>query len=190
MSNLVESIKRLVKNDCCSGSNLLDESFFDLHLAVVEKYSMELCEFFPEANKLVLGLASWLHDLSVIRDYGKLAAHNVESAKIAGELLDGKLDDAGLILLEDAITNHNMPYNDGSAESMILSNADAMSKLDYPVYWISYAYKRRFSKYKEAVKWYEELIRKTYKLLIPEAVNLVKEKYEAAVELIMKEINC
>ena len=186
MSDLVKAIKQMVKVDCMSEKNLFDKSFYFLHLNVVEKYTQELCRFFP-ANNEILQIASYLHDISAIRNFDCLATHHIESAKIAADILCNKMNDNEIKLLEDAITNHSMPYNDGSVESMILSNADAMSKLDCPVFWISYAYKRKFNNYNDSVKWYSETVNNTFQMMIPKAREIIGKKFETVKQIIKNE---
>ncbi len=180
MNDIVEVIKELVKSECKSDKNYLDESIYDFHLRIVEKYCIELCKCFSKANLLVLQIAAYIHDLSAIRNYDLLPVHNKESAKLAKDIFGDKLTSEELQLLEDAIVNHNLPFNNGTIESMILSNADAMSKFECPIYWISYANKRRFTTFKESVNWYGDLIDKVFWMIVPEAKKISEEKYQQA----------
>lgn len=185
MYDLLKEIKSAVRSECKLKENFMDDCFYNLHLEKVEKYSLELNRFYP-ADIEILGLAAYLHDISAIRDYKTIGEHNLVSADIAGEIMAGRLAPAGLVILQDAIRKHSFPVKEGTAESIILSNADAMSKFDCPVYWISYAYKRRFGTYNESADWYMSLIGKTYDLMLPEAREIIDRKYILIKEMPLK----
>ena len=188
MSELLQTLKEMVKKDCQAPANRLDAAFYDLHLVPVEKHALKLCRH-VSADKELVSLAAYLHDLAVIRDYSCLAAHHLAGAELAGELLKNNLPAHKLAVLQEAISNHNLPCNNASGESLALSNADAMSKLDAPFFWIAYAYKHKFQNFSASVHWYRELVTSTYAMLIDSAQAMIKDKYEVVLNFIENEVS-
>jgi hypothetical protein len=170
-------IKEHLLAQCEAETNMMDRSYYRFHISFVEEYALGLASFFG-ARKELVRLAALTHDLGAISDYANLAAHHLVGADIAASLLAGKIPDGDIEIIADAIRNHNAPIRSGSPEAVTLSHADALSKFDAPVYWILYAWKRKFSTIDESLSWYSALLSSTYALMDPEARHLVDEKYD------------
>lgn len=79
-------IRDYVLQECRRSENVLGAAFFDQHLAVVAEYADCLAQRLG-ANREVVELAAWLHDISAVRDARTLADHARISAEQAGRLL-------------------------------------------------------------------------------------------------------
>ncbi len=125
----VEIVKELVRKECMT-SAFADKGvwFFPVHLLAVEKYAQWLLERLPEANKEIVMLAVWLHDIQRIRmingDHQEVGA--VEAEKVLSEQ---GCDKAIIDRVTNVIKTHSC--NDGNLpvtlEGEILATADAMS---------------------------------------------------------------
>ena len=75
-----------VKNACETPNNVLTKYFFKEHISVVVEYSEKLCEVL-NADKEIIRLSAYLHDISAVLDFKTLATHNSDSAEIAKNIL-------------------------------------------------------------------------------------------------------
>ena len=71
---------------CRKPENALDASFFDLHLKVVAFYAVALADTLG-ADREVVEIASYLHDISAVMDIKTLLTHPINSGDIAEKLL-------------------------------------------------------------------------------------------------------
>ena len=172
-----DEMEQYVRTCCSTPTNMMSGSYYDVHIRFVEDYALKIAPHFGAAPGLVR-IAAITHDLGAITDYPALAQHHLTGADITSKLLEGKIPDSGIAVIADAIRNHNMPVRTGSPEAIALSHADGLSKFDSPVYWICYAWKRKFDSFGESVKWYENLLVSVYQLLAPEERTLINEKHE------------
>jgi len=173
-----DTIKQIMAEECTKEYNLLDPSFYFEHLAVVEKYSLALASV-CDADIELVSIASYIHDISAVRDFPSMAEHHIKGATIARQILAGLLPESDIEKICDAIAHHNFPVKEGNPEAIVLSNADSMSKFDSPFFWIAYAHKRKCGSFKEAVIWYKTLLDKTWELMIPEAKDIIDTQRDA-----------
>ena len=178
-----ETIKQLMANECIQEYNLLDPAFFHEHLAVVEKYSLALAPVCGADRELVT-IASYIHDVSAVRDFSSISEHHIKGACLARKILASLIPKSDTEKICDAITHHNFPVKEGIAETIVLSHADAMSKFDSPFFWIAYAYKRKCNSFTESVMWYRTMLEKTWDLMIPDAQDLVRDKRDSIIDLL------
>ena len=183
LARTAEEMRQYVLERCSAQSNMMSGSYYDVHLRFVEDYALRIAPHFG-ANQGLVRIAALSHDLGAITDYAALAQHHMTGADIASKLLEGKIPDGDIAVIADAIRHHNMPVRTGSPEAIALSHADGLSKFDSPVYWICYAWKRKFDSFEESVKWYEALLANTYAAMDPEVRKLIDGKYEAAKRII------
>jgi putative nucleotidyltransferase with HDIG domain len=178
-----DSVKQLMRDECSKDYNKMDQAFFCEHLAAVEKYALALAPATGADSELV-SIASYIHDISAVRDFDAMAQHHILGGEIARQILSGLIDEAGVERIIEAVVLHNLPVKEGGAEAVVLSNADAMSKFDSPIYWISYAHKRKSCTFTEAVAWYRSLLDKTWSLMIPDAQQIISSRRDAVNELL------
>ena len=173
------TIHDFVKTACQKQTNVLTDSFFKEHIALVVSYSKKLCDIL-NADKEIVSLSAYLHDISAVLDFKTLATHNLNSAEIAKELLSqnnypkNKIEKISL-----CIVNHSSPVglNDGTTEEICLSNADAISQIVNPGYWLYFAFKIRNLNYNDGKNWYLSRIDDNWSKLIDPAKKLIEPDY-------------
>jgi HD superfamily phosphodiesterase len=125
MNRKINQIKKLVKSECVANGL---GWFYDCHLLAVEKFAQELLEKLPEADKEIVMLGVWLHDLQRVRgikgDHAKIGASEAEKV-----LEQFKYSQETIARVEEIILAHScdtrlMPK---TREGKILASADAMS---------------------------------------------------------------
>lgn len=120
-------IKKIIKNECINSSNI-DAWFYDIHLLGVEKFANELLNELPEADKEIVMLGVWLHDLQRIRgkkgDHAKIGAEEAEKVMKQFQYSKEVIKHVREIILSHSCDTKLKPK---SLEGKILASADAMS---------------------------------------------------------------
>lgn len=179
-----------VKDACEKPDNFLSKYFFDEHLSVVAKYSEKLSDLL-KADKEILVLSSYLHDISAVFDIKTLATHNKNSAEIAKDiLLQNNYPKEKVEKVFQCIFRHTSPIKleDGTVEEVCLSNADAISQIINPSFWLYFAFKIRNLNYEDGKNWYLSRINDNWNKLVEPAKNLIKNEYYNIQEALTKKI--
>jgi len=183
MSDKIYTIKKQIQKEC-EQDKIMKGWWFEAHLLGVEKFAKELLRKFPKADKEVVMLGVWLHDLQRIHrikgDHEKIGAR--EAVKVMKEY---GYDPKTIRGVEDIILAHScekrMP---SSLEGKILATADGMSHY-YNDFFLKIAVlgQRDAKEYK---KWLAEKLDRNYnrKLFFPFAKKKIKSRHELFKKLI------
>ena len=165
---------------CRKPENALDASFFDLHLKVVAFYAVALADTLG-ADREVVEIASYLHDISAVMDIKTLLTHPINSGDIAEKLLLSEgYPYEKTIKVKQRILRHASPeaLGKGTAEEDCLSNADAMSQIAVPAYWLYFTFCARKQSFEDGFDWYRNRVEAGWKALVPQAKVLAEDKYQ------------
>ena len=176
---MTEIMKNYAKELCEKPENILTPHFFTEHLLIVAEYGDKLSAILNGKTEIVT-IAAYLHDISAVIDFKTLPTHNEKSADIAENILQQHNYDKSTIgQIKKCILNHITPLgiNDGSVEDICLSNADAISQIVNPSFWLYFAFKILSLDFNDARKWYLNKIESSWNLLIEPAKKLIEEKY-------------
>jgi putative nucleotidyltransferase with HDIG domain len=176
---ILNFIKELVEKDCDSTQNAFGAAFFSQHILVVRDYALRLAGQL-NADPEAVELAAYLHDISAIRDFGTLLSHAADGADLAEAILKDKLPDRSKIeTIRRAVINHSRPVQQGqgSPEEVSLSNADAISQIIRPAYWMYYVFSVRKMSFGQGMDWYREKVNSNWNNLIPQAKDLIYDEY-------------
>jgi len=127
MASNVEKIKQQIKKECAK-SKTVPDWFFKRHLSGVETFALKLLKRLPNANREVVLLAVWLHDLQRIR--GLKGNHAKAGAAEAKKVLrEYGYDQSVIKAVKSVILSHscNSKTMPKTVEEKILASADAMS---------------------------------------------------------------
>ena len=167
----LNSIRELVKNEA-------EKSDRDYHIVAVMKYARILAEL-SNANQDVVELAAILHDIGRIRFGGK--NHGTTGIPEAEKIMKDhnvpqEIIDEVKHCVESHMSKEIMPRTE---IAKIIANADAMAHFDMlPVFFY---YRGKKLSFEDTFKRVEEKIEHNWqtKLTIPEAKQMVEEKYKA-----------
>jgi len=176
---IVEAMKEHVAEACKSGKNAFGPAFLEEHLSVVVEYARKLGETLG-ADLEIIELAAWLHDLSAVQDFAALPRHPALSADIARKLLQEKdYPPERIERVAKCIASHSAPVQIGGGllEEVCLSNADAMSQIVKPAYWLYYVFRVRQFGFAEGRDWLRQRVEINWAALIPPARALIEEQY-------------
>ncbi|MCX6742675.1 MAG: HD domain-containing protein, partial [Candidatus Parcubacteria bacterium] len=130
----------------------------------------------------IVTIAAWMHDYASIYDFKLYKDHHIHGLKFAQEIL------SGLNYPQDKIdkVKHCIEAHRGSQgikrqtlEAECVASADAMAHItNFPALLIL-AWKVHNMDYQTGIDWALAKMERSWNKLIPEAKELVKEKYEA-----------
>lgn len=183
---LTSDVQSYVQQACLRSENIFSPAFFDEHLAEVAQCATRLATELG-ADREIVELAAYLHDISAILDYSSLADHARLGADAASRILQAcGFPSARAAAVAAASIRHSTPLALGSAsvEAVCISNADAMSRLLHPAYWLYYAFSVRKLSFSEGRTWFRSLIEKEWGLMIEPARKMVAGHYAIAMNLL------
>lgn len=181
--HLIEDVKDFVKRECANSSVDYSKEWVD-HLESVSSNALKLADKLG-ADKEVVILASWLHDIgSIVKEK---IDHHITGAKIAEE----KLTELGyprekIEMVKHCIFSHRASQNikRESIEAQIVADADSMAHFDNTSDLIKAEKVFRNTPLGEARKLIRQKLVRSWNKLSPEAQKLVKLKYEKQMALL------
>lgn len=183
MTNKINQIKNLVKNECFN-SGFIDNWFYSVHLLGVEKFAKELLKKLPKANQEIVLLGVWLHDLQRVRgikgDHAKMGAVEAEKVMKQFGYSEKTIKHVKEMILAHSCDTRLMPK---TLEGKILASADAMSHYVNDFYLtIAVTGERDLAKFK---KWALEKLDRDYqkKIFFDFARKIIERRHK-----ILKEV--
>ncbi|MHB8904101.1 MAG: HD domain-containing protein [Patescibacteria group bacterium] len=179
--DIVQEIKNFVEAECRKPSSKYGYEPFIFHFIPVVQYVERLADELG-ADKEVLLLAAWLHDIGSII-YGR-EDHHITGAKIAeNKLKELNYPSEKIELVKLCILNHRGSKNNirGSLEEQILAEADVLSNFDNiaGIFKAAFIYENKSQgEAKDSVR--QKLTNKYNQLQFENSKKLIKPKYEAA----------
>jgi len=181
-----QAIRALVQRECQAKANVFGPAFFEQHVTPVAMYAGELARRLG-ADETTVELAAYLHDLSAVRDPATLPTHALDSARIACEILTQHGYPPHVVdAVRSSIERHSTPvvFGQGSIEEICLSNADVMSHIGRPVYWLFYQYRVRGVSYEDGASWLRGRTLTVWSGLVDEAKDIIAPDRELTLELL------
>jgi HD superfamily phosphodiesterase len=176
-------IKSQIKQEC-EKSKSIPDWFYKDHLSQVEKNAKEILREQTKADKEVVLLGVWLHDLQRIRgikgDHQKIGAREAEKVMKEYDYDKEMIEKVKSIILSHSC-NSKKP---SSLEGKILASADAVSHYQNDFYLkIALTGQRDLKEYKA---WLKEKLNRNYnkKLYFVSAKKKIKERHDLFVKLI------
>lgn len=175
---ILEKVKEMVRGEC---DHLGVPHQWDHHILVVLDYAKKLVKKHPKADREVIELAVYLHDLTRIREFGPKKEHNITGAAEAEKILS-RLDypNDKTVMVRNAVMEHSPGGKPKAIESKILHVADALSHFKAIPYFMWLRGKKHDSA-RDAMDWVRDKIRDAEKKMpvLPESKKLVKKEYRA-----------
>jgi uncharacterized protein len=183
--DIVQKIRDFVKEECEKPTSKYGVEPFEFHFIPVAKYAEGLADELKADKEIVL-LAAWLHDIGSIID-GR-GEHHITGAKIAEEKLkEFSYPPERVELVKNCILNHRGSRQDSreSLEEKILAEADAISTFDAipGLFKAAFTYEGKTQdEAKKSVR--QKLENKWNQLHLENSKRIVQPKFEAAMLLL------
>ena len=176
---LIVAARRYAVELCARKENLFGDAFFEAHLQLVVQYADTLA-IRHGADREIVMLAAWLHDLAAVRDRSAIPEHHRVGADMAQAFLasHGYPPDR-IQQVMDCVVLHTKPLreSEGTMEACCLSNADAMAKIANPSYWLYYAFHINKREFHDGKSWYLQLMDAAWDAMMVSAKEIIGDKY-------------
>lgn len=176
---VTDYIREYVKAEC--SKTTFNHELYENHIKVVAGYAVRLAEILG-ADKLVVELASYLHDFAAVHNFEHANDHHIIGAKAAEELLyQFKFSDDIISQVKEALLMHTKPQskNGASIEAVCLSNAVAMSQLAKPSFWMYYGFTVKKKNYNDCIRKYVKWMEENWQTMIEPAREMMSTEYAA-----------
>lgn len=155
--------------------------FVELHLKVVRDFAAKLAEI-KNADRGVVELSVWLHDITHAQN-NIPNMHNKVNAEFSKTFLKEKgFDEETIEKVCHCILTHRCKdgYFPETLEARIVATADALSHIEKFDLLLELAFYAKKYSTKEAYEWLSKKIARDWndKILVPEAKEMIKHKYE------------
>jgi len=176
---IISKVREYVKKECIGFSKIDD--VFEGHILGVVSFAEKLAEEY-NANKFVVVLAAYLHDITHIQTHNH-KTHEIEGSKFVLEYLKQfDISQKEIDLVSLCILNHRGSKNHKkeSIEEKIVACADAMDHINRCLRMF-YRANNKGDSYEVSAKFISEKLQRSWKKIeLDKARNLVSKKYEAA----------
>lgn len=182
-ANKILEIKKIIKKEC-ETLGFTNDWFYDTHLLAVEKFAKKLLKKLPKADKEIVMLGVWLHDIQRIRgiegDHAKIGAREAGKVMKKFDYNKNKTKLVKKIILTHCCNTKLMPE---TIEGKILASADAMSHYTNNFYLkVAISGDKNFQDYK---KWALEKLNRDYneKIYFNFAKKIIKKNHNILMSL-------
>jgi len=168
---MIEKIKTIMKDKCT------DKYSWQYHILPVVKYAKLLAKKL-NADEEIVEVSAWLHDVKMFDDdENHHTSGPIEAEKILKEL---NYPNEKIEKVKHCIHSHrkSKDIKKESIEAECVASADVMAHFDSIPYLFYIAFTLRKMGLDEGKEWVKKKLERGWDKLIPEAKEMVKEKYE------------
>ena len=156
------------------------------HIEAVVKNAELLAEKY-NADKEVVIIAAWLHDIASITDYSLYEMHHIHGAEIAEELLKKfGYDKEKIDLVKKCIVSHrgSVKLDKSTIEEKCVADADAISHFDNIPSLLYLAYVEKNMDIEEGKEFVKGKLQRSYQKLSEESKQHYIQKYKNTMEVL------
>lgn len=130
------------------------------------------------ADKEVVIIAAWLHDIASITDYSLYEMHDIHGAQIAFDILN-KFNYDTMALVQKSIRNHrgSVESDKTTKEELCVADADAISHFDNVPSLLYLAYVTRGMEYDFGKQFVKEKLNRSFSKLSQDSKDFYADKY-------------
>lgn len=181
---MIKTIQKHIEELSGKDENKFGMNAYHYHFVPVVKNAVKLAEKI-NADREIVEIAAWLHDVgSILGDYEN---HHVSGAEYAGEYLR-KLNypEEKIKQVQHCILTHrsSKKIKRDTIEAECIASADAMAHIDEFISLFYLALVVHKLGVFDAKKFVKKKLQNGWDKLVPEAKEIVKDKYKAAMLLI------
>jgi len=130
-TDIIEYLQREIYIRCKQPTNKFGMGCY-YHIESVVKNGEILAEKY-NADKEIVMIAAWLHDIASVTDYALYEEHHIHGARIAYEILSKlSYDESKISIVQNCIQNHrgSVYLNKNNVEELCVADADAISHFE------------------------------------------------------------
>ena len=156
------------------------------HIVAVVKNAEILAEKYG-ADKEVVLIAAWLHDIASITDYSLYDLHHIHGAEMAyGILKEYGYDNKKIRLVQECIKKHRGSVNleKNSLEELCVADADVISHFDSVPSLLYLAYVQKGMGIEDGKEFVKSKLARSFQKLSTESKQHYQNKYEKVMEVL------
>ena len=156
------------------------------HIEAAVKNGALLAERYG-ADKEVVMIAAWLHDIASATDYSLYPEHHIHGAEMAqGILSQWDYEPEKIALVQSCVRSHrgSVPLGRESVEELCVADADAVSHFDSLPSLLYLAYRERGMGLEEGKKFVKEKLERSFQKLSPQSRELYQNKYRQVMDIL------
>lgn len=156
------------------------------HISAVVNHAEILAEKYG-ADKEVVMIAAWLHDIASITDYSLYELHHIHGAEMAYQILkEYGYDDKKTSLVQKCIRNHrgSVSLEKLSLEELCVADADAISHFDSVPSLLYLAYVQKCMGMEEGRAFVKDKLTRSFQKLSAESKRHYQDKFEKVMEVL------
>ena len=184
-NDILEELQGYIEDRCQKPTNQFGMGCY-YHIAAVVKNAEALSEKY-RADKEVVMVASWLHDIASITDYRLYELHHIHGAEMAAQILKGyNYDDKKILLVQECIKNHrgSMNLEKRTVEELCVADADAISHFDSVPSLLYLAYVQKGMGIEEGKEFVKYKLIRSFQKLSAESKKYYQNKFEMVMEIL------
>ena len=156
------------------------------HIVAVVKNAEILAEKYG-ADKEIVMIAAWLHDIASITDYSLYEQHHIHGAKMAYSILkEYDYDEQRIELVQECIKNHrgSVSLEKSSIEELCVADADAISHFDSVPSLLYLAYAQKGMGIEEGKEFVKSKLTRSFQKLSAESKKHYQNKFEKVMDVL------
>lgn len=182
---MIHDIERMVEQVCKQETNIFGYTIWTHHIVPVVRNAKQLAKLM-DADLEIVELAALLHDFASVKDEALYKDHHINSAIEAEKILKNFDYPAQKIkAVKHCIETHRGSIDEQrrSIEAECVASADAMAHIQNVPALLYSAYNRG-KDIDEGTDWLRNKLQRSWNKMIPQAQNIVRDKYEAALKIL------
>lgn len=177
----IKKLRDLVETACKQKTNMYGYGIWTYHMVAVIENSKKLAEKLG-ADKEIVEIAAILHDYAAVSNKDFAKEHHLKGMEMSEQVLKRYHYPKDRIeLVKECIYSHrgSTDIEPKTMEAKILASADAMAHFDNVDSLFYTVYEEQKMEIDEGTKWILGKLERSWKKLMPEAQEIMKDKYEA-----------
>lgn len=183
--DILNNLQKEIHDRCQRETNKFGMGCY-YHIVAAVKNAEILAEKYG-ADKEVVLIAAWLHDIASVTDYSLYDLHHIHGAKMASSILkEYGYDSKKILLVEECIKNHRGSVNSerNSLEALCVADADAISHFDSIPGLLYLAYVQKGMGIEEGKGFVKDKLVRSFQKLSAESKRHYQDKFEKVMEVL------
>jgi len=184
-TDILEYLRNEVYARCQRPENAFGMGCFH-HIEAVVKNAELLAEKY-QADKEVVMIAAWLHDIASVTDFALYEEHHIHGARMAQEILSGlHYDPVRISLVQSCIRNHrgSVRVEKSRTEELCVADADAISHFDSVPSLLYLAYVEKKMNLEDGIRFVKGKLERSFGKLSEESRAFYRSKYHQVMQIL------
>ena len=183
--DILKNLQQEIYDRCQKETNKFGMGCY-YHIVAVVKNAEILAEEYG-ADKEIVMIAAWLHDIASITEYSLYELHHIHGAEMAYSILkEYGYEDKKILLVQKCIKNHrgSISLEKNSIEELCVADADAISHFDSIPSLLYLVYAERKMNYEDGKRYVKEKLVRSFSKLSAQSKKYYKNKYQQVMEIL------